>query len=175
VYWSSEWLLYLNFVLCLWIKGESERSLRNLFKTARNSGRSIIFFDGTLQISMTRTVWLYSITFTANIDNLSLEIDSIAMARGGFDEGNQSRRLLSELLMLISEQKQIQSHSRLISGAREGTEEEVTPLQLEGWNRLHVSHKPLVCAYIFYYWQMAIGMKDMVRWLSSQLLIASLI
>ena len=89
------------------------------------------------------------------------------MARGGFDEGNQSRRLLSELLMLISEQKQIQSHSRLLSSTRgAGAAEEVTPLQLEGWSlSCALPTEPLAYAYISNHGQVVIVTKATVRWL----------
>ena len=40
---------------------------------------------------------------------LYLEFDSIAATRGGLEDGMSSRRLLSELLLQLTEQKQIQA------------------------------------------------------------------
>lgn len=66
-------------------QGESESKIRKIFEHARAKGNSIIFFD---------------------------EFDSIALSRGGSDDGAQARRLLSELLLQMSLQKQLQSEER---------------------------------------------------------------
>lgn len=60
-------------------QGDSERFLKQLFQEARSVDRSVIFFD---------------------------EFDSIAVVRGS-DDGAQSRRILSELLLQMTNQKQI--------------------------------------------------------------------
>lgn len=61
--------------------GESEVKLKRLFETARASAKAVIFFD---------------------------ELDSIALSRGSADDGAQARRLLSELLLQMSLNKQKQ-------------------------------------------------------------------
>ena len=61
--------------------GESERFLSRLFEAARQVDRAVIFLD---------------------------EFDSIACSRGGGEDGAQSRRLLSELLLQLTHQKQLQ-------------------------------------------------------------------
>ena len=66
-------------------QGESERYLRDVFRKARKLDRAVIFFD---------------------------EFDSIATNRSSSDEGgsqSNSCRLLSELLLCLSEQKRMQS------------------------------------------------------------------
>lgn len=65
-------------------QGESERYLRDTFQRARDRPKAIIFFD---------------------------EFDAIAMTRNrsNIDEGN-SRRLLSELLIQLTLNRQMQSH-----------------------------------------------------------------
>ena len=65
--------------------GESEVKLKRLFETARASAKAVIFFD---------------------------ELDSIALNRGSTDEGAQARRLLSELLLQMSLNKQKQHDQR---------------------------------------------------------------
>lgn len=72
-------------------QGDSERYLKSIFATARNCKHgAIVFFD---------------------------EFDSIAVARGNLDEGVQSRRLLSELLIQLSLQKQIQQQTQAFTQA----------------------------------------------------------
>eukprot|EP01034_Spumella_vulgaris_P028175 gene28175-34991_t len=68
-------------------QGDSERYLRGVFDSARAvpTGKAIVFFD---------------------------EFDSIALARGGADEGAQARRLLSELLLQLTHNKTLQDESR---------------------------------------------------------------
>eukprot|EP01038_Epipyxis_sp_PR26KG_P009058 gene9058-12218_t len=61
-------------------QGESENLLRNVFQCARGMKRSVIFFD---------------------------EFDSVAISRGRSDDGAQARRLLSELLLQLTYQKQL--------------------------------------------------------------------
>ena len=77
-------------------QGDSERYLRDTFEAARKAKRAIIFFD---------------------------EFDSIAIARSGSssEEGN-SRRLLSELLIQLTHNKQINTTAAVDS---EGTNQVV--------------------------------------------------
>jgi SpoVK/Ycf46/Vps4 family AAA+-type ATPase len=71
-------------------QGESERALQRIFQQARKCDKAVIFFD---------------------------EFDCIATARGQSDEGcGQSRRLLSELLLQLTLQKQHQKVRKQSNG-----------------------------------------------------------
>eukprot|EP01041_Mallomonas_annulata_P012929 gene12929-27274_t len=70
--------------------GESERYLSGVFEKARQTKKAIIFFD---------------------------EFDSIATARGGSDDSGQHRRLLAELLLQLTYNKQHTSTSSSTSSS----------------------------------------------------------
>lgn len=82
-------------------QGESERYLSNLFTEARSQGRAIIFFDG-------KSLYMHSY-FRSSIIGATYysEFDCIAITRGCSEEGLQCRRLLSELLLQLTHQQQL--------------------------------------------------------------------
>ncbi len=51
------------------------------------------------------------------------EFDSIALARGGADEGAQARRLLSELLVQLTHNKALQEEMRMAGGGGDSAAE----------------------------------------------------
>jgi SpoVK/Ycf46/Vps4 family AAA+-type ATPase len=94
-------------------QGDSERYLRSVFDAARSvsTGRAIVFFDGELTYLV---IEIHHASFCT-------EFDSIALARGGADEGAQARRLLSELLVQLTHNKTLQQENRM--GAASGAAE----------------------------------------------------
>jgi SpoVK/Ycf46/Vps4 family AAA+-type ATPase len=98
-------------------QGESERYLRDVFDKARHFDKAIIFFD---------------------------EFDSIAISRtGGGSEEGHSRRLLAELLIQLSQNRQL--HSRNIA-SNEETKLEISETSISALERSNSSRVCIIAA-----------------------------
>jgi len=97
-------------------QGESEKYIRSLFSYARSLPSAIIFFDGNvidllhhLRIKIKWKTRRINENLFHLIPRFSfIEFDSVAISRGGVDEGTQNRRILAELLLQLSFNKESQ-------------------------------------------------------------------